>query len=78
MKLIRIIAWGVTCFGAINAGLWGFFQLDLVCLLAHSQTSFFARSLYALIGIGGVYTIHCRLMSRLGMLLNKKNLKGYE
>ena len=42
--------------GAINWGLIGFFRFDLVAFL-FGNLSWLSRIVYALVGIGGLYTI---------------------
>lgn len=42
--------------GAINWGLIGFFRFDLVAFL-FGNLSWLSRIIYALVGIGGLYTI---------------------
>lgn len=42
--------------GAINWGLIGFFRLDLVAFL-FGNMSWLSRIVYAIVGIGGLYTI---------------------
>ncbi|MGN0484115.1 MAG: DUF378 domain-containing protein [Lachnospiraceae bacterium] len=42
--------------GAINWGLIGFFQLDLVALLCGNM-SWLSRLIYAIIGISGLYLL---------------------
>jgi len=57
MKLLSIIATVLVVIGALNWGLWGFFQFDLVAWIAHGNTNGFARFIYAIIGLAGVWSI---------------------
>lgn len=57
MKLVRNIAFVLVIIGAINAGLWGFLQLDLLGDMLGGPYSTLARTVFALIGLGGVYCI---------------------
>jgi len=57
MKLIHFLALVLTLVGAINWGLWGFFQFDLVAWLAHGNTTWLARFIYAVVGLGGVWSL---------------------
>ena len=41
--------------GALNWGLWGFFQFDLVAWIAKGNTTGLARLIYAVIGLAGVW-----------------------
>ena len=56
MKAIDYIVLVLVIIGAINWGLVGFFGLDLVAFLFGSM-SVLSRSIYAVIGICGLYAI---------------------
>ena len=43
--------------GAINWGLVGFFQLDLVAVLFGGMGSWLSRIIYAVIGLAGLYAL---------------------
>lgn len=43
--------------GAINWGLIGFFQFDLVATLFGGADSWLSRIVYAVVGIAGIYTL---------------------
>ena len=43
--------------GAINWGLIGFFQFDLVASLFGGMDSWVSRIVYAIVGISGLYTL---------------------
>lgn len=43
--------------GALNWGLIGFFNFDLVAALFGGQQSFLARTVYALVGLAGIVAI---------------------
>ena len=43
--------------GAINWGLIGFFQFDLVAWICGGMTNVWARIIYALVGIAGLWCI---------------------
>lgn len=62
MKVLRRIALALIVIGAINWGLVGLFQYDLVGSIFGGTTSGFARFIYTLVGISGVIS--------LGMLFN--------
>ncbi|MCL2377399.1 MAG: DUF378 domain-containing protein [Defluviitaleaceae bacterium] len=56
----RFLAW--TCLtlvilGAINWGLVGFFQFDLVAAIFGGASAWISRVIYALIGLSGLYAI---------------------
>jgi len=57
MKIATSIASILLILGAINWGLVGLFNLDLVETLFKSRNSLIARIIYSLIGLAGLYTI---------------------
>jgi uncharacterized protein len=57
MSGIQRICLALVIIGAINWGLIGFFQYDLVADLFGGQTSAFARVIYALVGLSGLYCL---------------------
>ncbi|MCM3177449.1 DUF378 domain-containing protein [Cytobacillus horneckiae] len=54
MKIIQRIALALVIIGAINWGLIGLFQFDLVASLFGGQDSGLARLIYTLVGISGL------------------------
>ncbi|WP_195989174.1 DUF378 domain-containing protein [Clostridium sp. D53t1_180928_C8] len=56
MKIIDTIALILIIIGAVNWGLVGFFEFDLVAAI-FGDMSTFARIVYAIIGIAGLYSI---------------------
>ncbi len=56
MKVVDTIALILIIVGAINWGLVGFFQFDLVAAI-FGDMSMFSRIVYAIIGICGLYSI---------------------
>jgi len=62
-KAINIAALTVIIVGAVNWGLIGFFNFNLVGILTGGATSFIARIVYALVGLSGIYalTMYSRL-----------------
>jgi len=62
MKTLNYLALILTIVGALNWGLWGFFQFDLVAWLAHGNTNGLARFIYSLVGLAGVWNL--RLLSK--------------
>jgi len=52
-KLVLIL----VIIGALNWGLIGFFQYDLVAAIFGGQVSAFSRIIYALVGVAGIYAI---------------------
>lgn len=66
MRLLNFVALILILLGAINWGLWGFFQFDLVGFLFGSSMSMLARLVYCLIGLAGLWGLtflgRCRSM----------------
>lgn len=56
MKALDITALLLVVIGAINWGLIGFFQFNLVDMLFGMGTGF-SRVIYALVGLAGLYAI---------------------
>ena len=54
MNSIQKIALVLTIVGAVNWGLVGFFQFDLVAALFGGQDAILSRIVYALVGIAGL------------------------
>ncbi|MFT9848940.1 DUF378 domain-containing protein [Aneurinibacillus sp. REN35] len=57
MNTLLRIALILVIIGAINWGLVGFFQFDLVAALFGGQDAVLSRIVYGLVGISGVYAI---------------------
>lgn len=55
MKFLNMLSLILILVGAVNWGLWGFFQFDLVAWIAHGNTTWFARLIYSLVGLAGVW-----------------------
>ena len=64
MKALDITALTIVIVGAVNWGLVGFFNFNLVGMLTGGGTSFIARIIYALVGVAGIYML--TMYSRLG------------
>ena len=56
MKLLDNIVLALVVIGAVNWGLIGFFEFDLVAALFGEMTAF-SRIVYGLVGISGLYAI---------------------
>lgn len=54
MRCLNFLALLLIVIGALNWGLWGFFQFDLVAWLCHGNTNWLARVIYSLVGLAGV------------------------
>ena len=57
MKAVRFIALLLIIIGAINWGLFGLFQYDLVADIFGGPATALSRIVYVLVGIAGVYAI---------------------
>ena len=64
MAIIQRIALVLTIIGAINWGLIGFFEFDLVAYLFDGQTAIISRVIYGLVGIAGLINIALLFSSR--------------
>lgn len=57
MIITGIIALILVIIGAINWGLIGFFQFDLVAAIFGGQNAVVSRIIYALVGLAGLWSI---------------------
>ena len=57
MSIMQRIALIITLIGALNWGLIGFFQFDLVAFIFSGQNALFSRIIYALVGISALINI---------------------
>lgn len=57
MSAIQRIALVLTIIGAINWGLIGFFQFDLVAAIFGGQDAALSRIIYGLVGLAGLINI---------------------
>ena len=57
MKILQKIALTLTIIGAINWGMIGLFQIDLVATLFNGSDSIISRVIYTLVGIAGIINI---------------------
>lgn len=56
LRTIDVVAYVLVLIGAINWGLIGFFEFNLVAALFGEMTAL-SRIVYALVGLAGVYNI---------------------
>lgn len=66
MKCISSLAFVLVIIGALNWGLWGFFQFDLVAWLCHGNTNGWSRLIYSVVGLSGLWSL--RMLRHLGHL----------
>lgn len=57
MKVVNFIALILIVVGAINWGLWGFFQFDFVAWFAGGHYSWMSRVIYAIVGLAGIWSL---------------------
>ena len=57
MSIMQRNALIITLIGALNWGLIGFFQFDLVAFIFGGQNALFSRIIYALVGISALINI---------------------
>lgn len=62
MKCLSVIGFILAVLGALNWGLWGFFQFDFVAWLCGGNTTWLSRLIYAIIGLAGLWSL--RLICR--------------
>lgn len=55
MKVIHWIALIIVVIGALNAGLWGLFQIDLVASTFEGPSSVISRIIYTIFGLAGIW-----------------------
>jgi len=55
MKALNIITLLLVVVGAVNWGLIGLFQFDLVAALFGGQSAALSRIVYAIVGMSGIY-----------------------
>ena len=61
MKCLSTLSLILVVVGALNWGLWGFFQFDFVSWLTGSQTGGLARLIYSVIGLAGLWSVRSLL-----------------
>lgn len=57
METLKRIALGLVIIGAVNWGLIGLFQFDLVAAIFGGQNAGFSRIVYTLVGISGLISL---------------------
>ncbi|WP_010283679.1 DUF378 domain-containing protein [Bacillus timonensis] len=57
MNGLQRLALALVIIGAINWGLIGFFQFDLVAAIFGGQDSLLSRIIYSLVGLSGLYSL---------------------
>ena len=57
MRTLRRVALALVIIGAINWGLIGFFQYDLIASIFGGQNAGISRLIYALVGLSGLLSL---------------------
>ncbi len=55
MRVIHWIALLLVIIGALNWGMWGFFQIDVVASIFGGPSTAISRIIYALVGLAGLW-----------------------
>lgn len=63
-KVVNVLSLILILAGAINWGLWGFFQFDLVAWLCNGNTNALSRLIYSIIGLAGVWGLRFLCMCK--------------
>lgn len=63
MNILSRIALALVIIGAVNWGLVGFFQYDLVAAIFGGQDAVISRIIYALVGLSGLYCLRLFALS---------------
>ncbi|NGX54585.1 MAG: hypothetical protein KR126chlam2_00198 [Chlamydiae bacterium] len=58
MKVIHWLALISVIIGALNWGMWGFFQIDVISSIFDGPSSATSRIIYAIIGLSGVWMFY--------------------
>lgn len=74
MKFLNVLALLLILAGALNWGLWGFFQYDFVAWFAGGNTTWLARLVYAIVGLAGVWGLG--FLARCGALCSPDHKCG--
>ncbi|KPK32677.1 MAG: hypothetical protein AMS24_03460 [Chlamydiae bacterium SM23_39] len=78
MRIIKFFILLFIIVGAINWGLWGIFQYDLVADIFGGNTTALARLVYSIVGISGVLGISFFFVPEIYRCNYKKIKKGGE
>jgi uncharacterized membrane protein YuzA (DUF378 family) len=71
VKTAHFVSLVLAIVGAVNWGLWGLFQFDLVAALCGGQTAPLSRAVYSLVGLAGL-----ALAFTASMLHSERSLTG--
>lgn len=57
MRIIHWFALALVIIGALNWGMWGFFQIDVISLIFKGPSTAWSRVIFALVGLAGLWCI---------------------
>ncbi len=57
MRIIHWIALALVIIGALNWGMWGFFQIDVVSWIFKGPSTAWSRVIFSLVGLAGLWCI---------------------
>jgi uncharacterized membrane protein YuzA (DUF378 family) len=57
MRCLSCLSLILIIVGALNWGLWGFFQFDFVAWLFGGNTVWLSRLVYAIVGLAGLWSL---------------------
>ena len=72
MRIINLLASVLVVVGALNWGLWGIFQFDLVAFLSGGPSTAISRIIYGLVGLGGIWKLKCMVSKASSCSTGKK------
>jgi len=80
-KFLNVLSVILVIVGALNWGLWGFFQFDFIAWIAKGNMSSLARLIYGVIGLAGVWAFRlfvkkCGLLCSCGCNHDDHNSEG--
>ena len=55
MRVIHWIALILVIIGALNWGMWGFFQIDVIASIFGGASAPISRIIYAIVGLAGIW-----------------------
>ncbi len=73
MKILDWVSLTLVIIGALNWGLIGFFDFNLVTSIFNGSLSFIARIIFALVGLAGLYSLS--IYGRLDAVYSLKEAK---
>ncbi len=76
MKCLNVLALFLVVVGALNWGLWGFFQFDVVAWIFKGNTTALSRLIYAIIGLAGLWSLKCFCRCCKAVCCDKKDGHG--